>query len=69
MVVAPLSMYSIIPAPLGLTLRSQCMLETAKSDLFLKNFYSVQNCWTCGSAAYMDCLSFPDTFTKPNQNW
>ena len=42
-VMAPLSMYSIISAPLGLTLGSQCTLETVKCDLLLKNFYSVQN--------------------------
>ena len=43
MVMAPLSMYSIISAPLGLTLGSQCILETVKCDLLLKSFYSVQN--------------------------
>ena len=43
MVMAPLSIYSIISAPLGLTLGSECVLETVKCDLLLKSFYSVQN--------------------------
>lgn len=41
-VMAPLSAY-LVSEPLGLTLGSQCALETVKMDLLLKNFYFVQN--------------------------
>ena len=41
-VMAPLSAY-LVSEPLGLTLGSQCTLETVKIYLLLKNFYFVQN--------------------------
>ena len=41
-VMAPLSAY-LVSEPWGLTLGSQCALETVKMDLLLKNFYFVQN--------------------------
>ena len=54
-VMAPLSAY-LISEPLGLTLGSQCSLETVKMDLLLKNFYFVQNQWF---SCFKDYFSFP----------